>query len=389
MTAWQSLTAQPLFWVAAFLLGLLVTATAALVHARIKLARETTRANGLMVRLTDLMTLRGEGEERLRQQEQELRSLDAQISALKASAATERAQLTRASLLEPVAAQLAGFREGLERLHREAGEGRAALGAQVDALRLASERTAAQTLSLKAALGGDSAAKGQWGEVVLASLLEQSGLRPGEDFVLQPQLRDRTGRLRRPDVLVHLPDGRDVIIDAKAPTPDPRPEDEAPSFAGSATELVRRLRSVVKELAARRYPELEGVRALEVVLLFLPADAMLSRALACEPRLQQEALASGVALVTPQTLLLVLHLVHRLWQRDRLFDDAQALARQASALETLLQHADVQLQRHCQLLVEAERSGRALRTSLNEGPGSLSAAAQALAGAGVRGQKTA
>lgn len=316
----------------------------------------------------------------------ELRQLDTERAALQARAETDRSQLTRAALLEPVAAQLAGFREGLERLHRQDARDRTELQTQIRALRETSEQTQAQTLSLRTALAGNSAAKGQWGEIMLASLLEQAGLRPGQDYLLQPQLVTAGGQDRRPDAVVRLPNGRDLVIDAKVPLTREFLEDGGQADGASGARLLARLRAQLRDLAGRDYQELTDLRALELVLLFLPADALLSKALASAPTLQQEALDRGVAIVTPQTLVLVLHLIHRLWHRERVLDHAQDIARQAEQLQHRLLAVGDLLTKHARQLADAEQSGRDLNELLNHGPQGVRQQAEHLQALGLRAQ---
>lgn len=356
---------------------------------RLQLARALAQTEILEQRSDWLQSELDCANDTLASQQRELRELDTERATLQARAEADRSQLTRSALLEPVAAQLAGFREGLERLHRQDARDRTELQTQIRALRETSEQTRAQTLSLRTALAGNSAAKGQWGEVMLASLLEQAGLRPGQDYLLQPQLVTRGGQDRRPDAVVRLPNGRDLVIDAKVPLTGEFLDNDDGEDDASSARLLARLRTQLRDLAGRDYQELDDLRGLELVLLFLPADTLLSKALAKAPTLQQEALDRGVAIVTPQTLVLVLHLIHRLWHRERVLDHAQDIARQAEQLQHRLQAVGDLLATHSRQLADAEQSGRELNELLNHGPQGIRQQAEHLQALGLRPHTTA
>ena len=118
-------------------------------------------------------------------------------------------------LLQPLHEQIGSFRERLETLHREESRERSALQQELDQLRRLNQQLSNDAVNLSEALRGKNKFQGQWGELVLSRVLEASGLRAGQEFDTQPALHDENGGLFQPDAVVHLPEGREVLIDAK------------------------------------------------------------------------------------------------------------------------------------------------------------------------------
>lgn len=273
-------------------------------------------------------------------------------------------------LLEPLQAQLKEFRSRIDQVHQHSSTERASLRTEVAQLKEASERMGRETVTLAQTLKGDQAAKGQWGEVVLESLLESAGLRPGLEFELQRPCRTAGGASRRPDVIVHLPGNRDVVIDAKVALGDYQ------ELARSAQRKHRqrhvdKLRAHVNSLAQREYDRLDGVQSLDLVLMFVPLDAALAAAFEVAPTLLDESLAKGVAIVAPNSLMLVLRLIRSLWQHQAQQENAQAIALQAASLHDNFAKLLKELDALGRQLGASERAAVTIRNRLGQGPDSV------------------
>ena len=263
--------------------------------------------------------------------------------------AEERAERDGSVLqaLAPVRSQLEQVRARVESLEKQRAEQHAALAEQLRATALREQDLARSTASLEGALRSRSA-RGMWGEVELARVLEASGMMRHVDFSEQRTigaLVQRRGGLgaatdsgsgaagrSRPDVVVHLPGDGYLAVDAKAPMDSylaatavqgASPEDESQRGELLAAHA-KALRGHVDQLATRRYDRALG-DSPELVVLFVPAEAVLSAALEADPALLEHALGRGVALASPVTLLTLLRTCATAWARTAVNDDAREL----------------------------------------------------------------
>jgi DNA recombination protein RmuC len=192
--------------------------------------------------------------------------------------------------------------------------------------------------------------RGRWGELTLRRLVELAGLAEHCDFSEQPAVRTTTGHVR-PDLIVHMPGGRDVVIDAKTPLDAYLSAIEAGDDATRDAHLKRhaaQLRARIRELAAKAYWELLP-RSTDFVVLFVPGDQFLSAALDKEPELLEQALAERVILAAPGSLVALLRTVAYGWRQEQLTrnaDEIRSLAEELyRRLGTFSEHLS-QLGRH-------------------------------------------
>lgn len=237
--------------------------------------------------------------------------------------------------LNPLRQQLSDFRTKVEDVHEKQVRDRASLQAEISQLKLMNQRLSSEAENLTNALKGNKKLQGNWGEVVLERVLEQSGLRKGHEYETQVNLKDEDGQRRLPDVIVHLPDNRDVVIDSKvslnAYIEAMSADDESARNRALATH-VRSVSTHIDELGAKNYESLIGLRTLDFVLMFIPIESAFMSAFEHDPDLFRRAYDKGVIVVSPTTLLATLKTVQTLWRYEQQNKNAEEIALQAGRL---------------------------------------------------------
>ena len=237
--------------------------------------------------------------------------------------------------LSPLRRDIGDFRKQVENAYDKENADRNKLAGQISELQKKTLQISADAVSLANALRGDNKAQGNWGEFVLEKLLEDSGLTNGREYDTQVALKDDSGKRRNPDVIVHLPEGRDIVIDAKVSLVDYEryfhAEDEE-TKAQCLRQHLSSLRAHVKGLSGKDYESLEGVNSLDFVLIFVPVEAAFMVALDHDPEMMRDAYDRGIILVSPSTLMVTLRTIKNLWRYADQNRNAQLIADKAGAL---------------------------------------------------------
>jgi Uncharacterized protein conserved in bacteria len=237
--------------------------------------------------------------------------------------------------LDPLRLQLNEFRRKVEDVYEKETADRNRLAGQVLELQKQTQKIGEDAINLAQALKGNSKIQGNWGEVVLERLLEQSGLQKGREYDTQLSFTSEAGGRRMPDVIVHLPENKDIIIDAKVSLVDYE------KYCNADDELERQrylnahvasLRNHIKQLSIKDYEKLDGVKSLDFVFIFVPVEAAFLLALQHEPGLSHEAYDRRIILVSPTNLLAILRTVENIWRYEKQNRNAERIAREAGAL---------------------------------------------------------
>lgn len=304
----------------------------ALAKARSEIAALRAQAELLETRGREMQV----GEERLRAAARaEFENLAAKVIERETRSFQETSEKGLERLLVPLKERLKEFEKRVEETYQAEGRERHVLKVEVDRLIQLNERMASETRQLTDALKGDSQYQGNWGELVLETILEASGLREGSEYVVQQSLTGVDGGRFRPDVIVRLPDDKQIIIDSKVSLT----AYEAHSRAADGPERDRWLKAHleslmrhVDDLAAKHYPKLSGLRTPEFVFLFTPVEPAYLLALRTDPELATRAWQKGVAIVTATTLFTSLKTVAGLWRLEKQNRNAQEIALEAAKL---------------------------------------------------------
>ncbi len=248
---------------------------------------------------------------------------------------TEQNQTNIGQLLEPLKLKLTEFQGKVEEVYVQEGKERSALAAQVKHLMDLNRQLSDDAHNLTRALKGSSKTQGNWGEMILEKILESSGLRKGLEYDVQESHTRDDGSRAQPDVIIHLPEERQIIVDAKVSLTAYEEYVNAEDDTDRDAALKRHLDSVrghIKGLSEKNYHEIHGVKSLDFVLMFIPVEPAFMLAISQDNDLWQGAWKRNVLLVSPSTLLFVVRTVAHLWRQEQQNRNAQEIARRGAEL---------------------------------------------------------
>jgi DNA recombination protein RmuC len=240
-----------------------------------------------------------------------------------------------AALLLPMGEKLQEFRSRVDATHEASAQTHATLREQLRHVLELNQSLAREAHRLTAALQGSSQMQGAWGEIVLDRVLQASGLRRGEEYLVQQSHRREDGSVARPDVELRLPDDRWVVIDAKVSLVAWESYVAATTEAekkASLTALTQSVRAHLKGLVPREYAKIHGDRSVDFVVLFVPIEAAFSTIIAADTELARDAWGGDVLLASPSTLLFVLRTVAHLWRTERQELNSKEIANRGAEL---------------------------------------------------------
>ncbi|MDC0483719.1 DNA recombination protein RmuC [Candidatus Thioglobus sp.] len=299
----------------------------------------------------------------------------------------DKLKVDNSDLLNPLQTQLKSFRERIETITKEQVEERTSLKEQIKSLHEANIETRQSAQNLTNALTYDNKQQGDWGEEILNSLLLSYGFREGVEFDLQKQYKNEMGERFKPDVILHLPEGKDVVIDSKVSL-----KDYADYIADQANEaaLKKHIASIenqIKNISIKEYENLEGVKSLDFIFVFIPIEGALLLALQYRPNLFDDALKKNIMLVSPSMLSMSLKTVNFMWQTDKQNKNADEIARQAGKMYDKLAGFFSDLDKIESQLDKTKEGFSDVRKKLQTGPGNLIGRAEKLKALGVKSNK--
>ncbi len=238
-------------------------------------------------------------------------------------------------LLEPLKVKITEFQGKVQEVYVQEGKDRSALAEQVKQLMTLNNQLSKDAHNLTSALKGQAKVQGNWGELILERVLEASGLRKGHEYDVQESHTRADGTRAQPDVVVHLPEDRHLIVDAKVSLRAYEEYANAETDHQRDSAMKRHLDSVrghIKELSEKNYQQLYGLKSPDFVLMFVPVEPAFMLAIAHDSDLWQDALKQNVMLVSPSTLLFVLRTVAHLWRQEQQNRNAQEIASRGAEL---------------------------------------------------------
>ncbi len=303
---------------------------------------------------------------------------------------SEQNQQSIENLVAPLKQQLGEFKTRVETVYDNETKDRISLREEIVSLRRDTAKMNQEALNLTKALKGDNKAQGNWGEMILEKVLEQSGLRKGIEYETQGAFRDEDNRLFKPDVIVRLPENKDVIIDSKVSlvayerycsTEDDQQRLEA---LKQHTEAVR---NHIKGLSNKDYSSLKGLRSLDFVLLFMPIEAAFMAAFQADEKLFNDAFEHKIVVVTPTTLLATLRTVQNIWRYEQQNENARLIADKAGALYDKIRGFAEDIEKLGNQLNTAHKTYDGIVNKLSSGNGNLLRQASVFEELGVKIKK--
>lgn len=362
---------------------------------REKLVQIATQREQELAHAEDKLQSLQAAREELRQQ---FRTMASDILDEKSARLAETNQLGLGNILQPLQEKIASFEKKVEETYSREARERFSLEKELRNLQTLNSRLSEDALNLTRALKGDNKAQGNWGEFILSSILDASGLTEGREYetqrtlmASQPHATD-DGRMIRsqPDVLIYLPDNRQVIVDSKVSLTayerycSAETEEERQL---SLQQHVLSLKSHIKQLSEKRYQNLPQLNSLDFVLLFVPIEPAFSLALQKEPGLFNSAFEHQIVLVGPSTLLATLRTIQNIWRYENQSRNAQDIANKAGAMYDKFVNFAEDMDELGKKIDTTRRSYDAAMNKLQLGRGNLISRAETLRELGARASK--
>ena len=301
-------------------------------HLQTQLAAQATQLEAERRAAHDKLALLTEAREALTHQ---FKSLANDILEEKSRRFAEQNQQSLGQLLDPLRSRLADFQGRVEQFYDAEGKQRSALAQQVHQLMQLNQTLSEDAKNLTQALKGSTKAQGNWGELILERVLESAGLRKGFEYDVQENHLRADGSRAQPDVVIHLPENRHLVIDAKASLlayEEWAHADDEAVRAGAQRRHLDSVRQHIKGLAERNYQQLYALQSLDFVLMFVPIEPAFMLAVTADNQLYSDAWNRNVLLVSPSTLLFVLRTVAHLWRQEAQTRNAQEIAQRGADL---------------------------------------------------------
>ncbi|MCW2256442.1 DNA recombination protein RmuC [Providencia alcalifaciens] len=300
--------------------------------------------------------------------------------------ASEQQQKSLINMLSPFREQLEGFRQQVQQSFGEEAKERHTLAYEIRQLQQLNNQMTKEAVNLTRALKGDNKIQGNWGETILTRILEASGLRKGSEFETQVSIHTNFNSRYQPDVIIRLPEGKDVVIDAKMSlvayehyfnSEDPNEQ------AVAIKNHVASIRNHMRILSRKDYHQLPGLRSLDYVLMFIPIEPAYLLALKESPELLDEGIKQNIMLVCPSTLLVAVRTINNLWRYERQGQNAQEIAAKAAKMYDKLRLFVDDMQLLGVSLDKADNAYQSAMKRLAEGRGNLISQAESFKEMGV------
>lgn len=297
------------------------------------------------------------------------------------------------SILNPLQEKIKTFEKKVEDTHKDTIDRHASLRQQIIGLKELNEQMSKEAINLTKALKGDSKTQGNWGELVLERVLEKSGLEKGREYEMEKSFADETGKQQRlrPDVIIHLPDNKKMIVDSKVSLTayeqyvNAEDTEEGERFL---KEHIASLNRHVSQLSEKKYEDLYQIESPDFVLLFIPIEPAFAIAINKDNQLYNKAFEKNIVIVTPATLLATLRTIDTMWNNEKQQRNAIEIARQAGALYDKFEGLVIDLTKVGKKMDEAKTEYKGAMNKLVEGRGNLVTSVEKIKKLGAKAKKS-
>lgn len=238
-------------------------------------------------------------------------------------------------ILNPLKEKISEFEKKVEDTNKESIKGHASLREQLQMLKEMNQQITQEAKNLTTALKGQSKTQGNWGEFILESILEKSGLVKGREYVVQESITAESGRRFQPDVIINLPENKSIIIDSKVSLVGYErfisEEDEHQKQLG-LREHINSIRAHIKNLSGKNYQNLYQLESLDFVLMFMPIEPAFAHAVQNDPSIFSDAFEQNIVIVSPSTLLATLRTISSIWRQEKQNKNALEIAKQSGEM---------------------------------------------------------
>lgn len=304
---------------------------------------------------------------------------------------SEQNKTSMEHIVGPIKNQLTDFKQRIETVYDNETKDRVSLREEIISLRRDTEKMNQEALNLTKALKGDKKIQGNWGEMILEKVLEQSGLRKGIEYETQGAFRDEDNNLFKPDVIIRLPEDKDIVVDSKvsllAYEEYCSAEDEQ-QRSNALKAHTKAVRDHIKGLSDKDYSGLKGLRSLDFVLLFMPIESAFMAAFQADEKLFTDAFEHKIVVVTPTTLLATLKTIENIWRYERQNENAKMIADKAGTLYDKIRGFVEDLEKLGTQLSTANKTYDGVMNKLTTGNGNLIRQASSFVDLGVKVKKT-
>jgi DNA recombination protein RmuC len=284
---------------------------------------------------TKLSEQKAEVEELQQKFTKEFENLANRIFKEKTDEFSKQSKTNLQEILNPLKDRIVEFQNKVEETNKESIRGHASLREQLSMLKDMNQQITQEAKNLTEALKGQSKTQGNWGEFILESILEKSGLVKGREYVVQESLTSESGRRLQPDVIIKLPENKSIVIDSKvslvAYEKFVSSEDENQKTL-ALREHINSIRSHIKNLSSKNYQNLYQLESLDFVLMFMPIEPAFALAVQNDQSIFNDAFEMNIVIVSPSTLLATLRTISSIWRQENQNRNALEIARQAGSL---------------------------------------------------------
>jgi DNA recombination protein RmuC len=326
-----------------------------------------------------------------RQMGSEFENLANRIFDTKQKQFDQQNEKTLSHSLDPLKNQINEFKQQVTSVYEKENAERNKLIGKIGELQLQTQKIGEDAIHLASALKGDNKSQGNWGEVILERLLEESGLQKGREYDTQVALKDDEGSRRNPDVIIYLPENKQLVVDSKVSLLHYESYVNSDDEAEKAIALKRHIDSVrqhIKGLSRKNYESLKGIQTLDFVFIFMPIEAAFMLALQHDSALFKEAYDQQIVLVSPTTLMATLRTVANIWRYDKQHKNAELIATQAGGLYDQFALVIESLDDVGSQLEKTQKSYQKARDRISGGRGNLMGRVEKLKTLGAKAKKS-